>query len=194
MAGPMNVLMICTSPNEDGNTARILKEMRNRISEKGDEVRWLGLAGMQVAGCRGCRKCQHDGRCVIRDDMDQIVEGMRWADVVVLGSPVYMGSETGQTKCLIDRMYCLFQGNPDGTGKSRLSPGKRAVTVLTCALRDGDRNYAYENTKFFKVFVNMLGFDFILSSIVPDCRDPQAVLQNRSAVHALSDAMAFLYP
>lgn len=190
----MNVLMICTSPNEEGNTARILKELQGRISQRGDAVRRLDITKMQVAGCSGCRKCQENGRCIIRDDMDQVVEGMGWADVVVLGSPIYMGAETGQTKCLIDRMYCLFQGSPDGTGKGRLPAGKRAVTLLTCALTDGDRIYAYENTKFFKVFVNMLGFDFIFSSIVSGCRDPQTVMQNHFATDAISDSMAFLYP
>jgi len=190
----MNVLMICASPNPDGSTASILKDMRRQISEKGDRVEWLDLAQMQIAGCRGCRSCQKDGHCAIHDDMAKVIDGMVRADVVVLGSPVYMGAETGQTKCLIDRLYCLFQGLPDGTGKGRLPPGKRAITLLTCALSDGDRIYAYENTKFFKVFVNMLGFDFVLSSIVPGCRDPSLVMQNRFATGAISDAMAFLYP
>jgi len=132
--------------------------------------------------------------CAIHDDMATVIDGMRWADVAVLGSPIYMGAETGQTKCLIDRLYCLFQGLPDGTGKSRLPPGKKAITLLTCALQDGDRIYAYENTKFYKVFVNMLGFGFVLSSIVPGCRDPGAVMKNSFALGAVSDAMDFLYP
>jgi multimeric flavodoxin WrbA len=190
----MRILMICSSPNAEGNTSRIMNEVARQLREKGAEIRWHDLTKMKVAGCQGCRRCQAEGSCAIHDDMQQVVADLQWADAFMLGSPVYMGSETGQTKCLIDRLYCLHQAKPDGTGKGRLPPGKMAITLLTCGLPDGDKMYAYENTKFYQVFAKLLGFDFVMSSIVPSCGDPMQVMQNYHAQHAISDTVSFLYP
>jgi FMN-dependent NADH-azoreductase len=181
-----------SSPDPKGNTAAILNEIARRSEEKGAELKFVNLVDLQVSGCRGCLSCRGSGECRIKDDMQGIVEELRQADVLLLGSPIYMGAETGQTKCFIDRLYCLFQITPEGNGRSLLPPGKRAVTVLTCNLRDGDRIYAYENTKFFKLFVGMLGFDSIISSIVPGTSSADKIWENYHAVNVVKDSIEYL--
>lgn len=190
----MKVLFICSSPNRNGNTAKILGELARRCEEKGAEVSWHFIAEMKIAGCKGCRSCRGTGVCSIEDDMTLVKESIMSSDVVVLGSPIYMGAETGQTKCFIDRLYSLFQPDPSGRPGSLVPKGKLAVTILTCGLKDGDKIYNYENTKFFKVFVNLLGFDMVLSHIIPGMTRPEDALNNTYAVRALDDAMSFMFP
>lgn len=43
--------------------------------------------------------------CVHKDDAASIIELMRSADGLIIGSPVYYGGITGQLKCLLDRAY-----------------------------------------------------------------------------------------
>lgn len=189
----MRMLVMNSSPNPKGNTASILNDIARQAEERGAELKFIDLVDLQVSGCRGCLSCRGSGECKIKDDMQGIVEEIRLADVVLLGSPVYMGSETGQTKCFIDRLYCLFQIGPDGKGYCLLPPGKKAVTVLTCNLWDGDKMYAFENTKFFKLFVHMLGFDSVLSSIVPGTSGPDKIWDNYHAKDAVNDSIKFIF-
>ncbi|MCE5296614.1 MAG: flavodoxin family protein [Euryarchaeota archaeon] len=190
----MRVLFICTSPNKTGNTARVLGEIRRSCEAKGADVRWYDTAEMDISGCRGCQRCRGTGVCSIDDDMTIIKDEIMVSDVVVLGSPMYMGAETGQTKCLIDRFNSLFQPDKDGNPGSLVPKGKKAVTIMTCKLKDGDKIYNYENTKFFKVFVNLLGFDMVLSTIVPGTGDPKDIMNNYHAQNAVSDAVTFILP
>lgn len=189
----MRMLVVNSSPNPKGNTASILNEIARRAGEKGAELKFVNLADLQVSGCRGCLSCRGSGECRTKDDMQTVIREMHQADVVLLGSPIYMGGETGQTKCFIDRLYCLFQITPEGNGRSLLPPGKKAVTVLTCSLWDGDKMYAFENTKFFKLFVSMLGFDSVLSSIVPGTSAPDKIWENYHANNVVKDSIEFLF-
>ena len=53
--------------------------------------------------CLGCLKCQETKKCVINDDVDEILNKMVNADVIVMASPVYYYSMSGQMKTFIDR-------------------------------------------------------------------------------------------
>src|SRR5512145_638875 len=132
----MKVLFISSSPNRNGNTSRVLREIKNGCEAKGCETVWHDIAYMKISGCMGCQKCRGSGVCAIDDDMTKVKEDLIAADLVVLGSPMYMASETGQTKCLIDRLYSLFQPDADGRPGSLVPKGKRAVTVMTCRMKD----------------------------------------------------------
>lgn len=50
--------------------------------------------------CYGCRKTK---MCIQKDDMQDLLEKMINADVIVLATPVYFYSMSGQMKVMIDR-------------------------------------------------------------------------------------------
>ena len=83
----------------------------------------------------GCKKTSEV--CVLKDDLSEVLEAVREADVIVLASPVYYADVTGQMKLFIDRTYCYltpdFHTNPQ---RSRLLPGKTVVFVQTQGLAD----------------------------------------------------------
>jgi multimeric flavodoxin WrbA len=70
------------------------------------------------------------------------------ADVVVIGSPVYMEQVTGQTKVFMDRLLAFLNND----FSSRLKPGKRAILVFTQGQADVD-TYA----DYFKATAKMFG-------------------------------------
>ena len=81
---------------------------------------------MNIKGCQGCRACKKpDAACVQKDDMAPIYEEIKQADGIVVGSPVYFGQITGQSKIFLDRLYAFL--NNDFTHK--LGEGKKTVMV-----------------------------------------------------------------
>lgn len=66
------------------------------------------LSEAKVNPCIACKYCfTHDGICVQNDDMNEILNDLNQADMLVLASPIYWFDVSAQTKCFIDRMYAL---------------------------------------------------------------------------------------
>ena len=184
----MRIAAFNGSPREMGNTGRIMREVLLEAKRQGAEVELWQVAGMAVADCRGCLDCSAEGVCSTSDEMREAYQHMKEADVVFLGSPIYMGAETGAMKCFVDRLRALF----DAKGIRQVGKGKKAVILLTCGLGDGDLVYAYLNVRFFKIFVPMLGFEEALTIIVPGTKEPERILENCSAQNAVQDIMQFI--
>ncbi len=115
----MKVLMINGSPRKDGNTARALGEVAGTLKEEGveSELFWIGVK--PVRGCIACGKCREGnlGRCVFDDDVaNRIIERLREADGIVVGSPTYYGQPAGQLLAVMQRVAfsasAIFEGKP----------------------------------------------------------------------------------
>ncbi len=113
----MKVLGISGSPRKGGNTDILVKEALKSAEENGADTEFVGLAGKEIKGCIACSDCGKKAKCVIDDDMQEIYPKMVAADAIVLGSPVYFGTVTAQTKALIDRSYFLHKNGRKLAGK-----------------------------------------------------------------------------
>jgi len=103
----MLVLGISGSPRAGGNTEVMVKEALEGAKLVGAEIELISLAGKKVCGCESCPECGSKGRCIIMDDMQSIYPRMVAADAIIMGSPIYFGMISAQTKALIDRTYYL---------------------------------------------------------------------------------------
>lgn len=56
-------------------------------------------------GCGACQK--NSGICIQKDDMSEIYDAMKKADVIVLASPVYFYTWTSLMKRMIDRTFAV---------------------------------------------------------------------------------------
>ena len=74
----------------------------------GNNVEKISLAGKEIQFCRGCFACQKLGRCVIKDDVNDIMAKVHEADVVCWATPIYYYEMSGQMKTLIDRLNALY--------------------------------------------------------------------------------------
>ena len=102
----MNITILNGSPRVNGNTEIMAKEFEKGAKEAGHEVTLINLADKKVAGCLGCQYCfSHNGECVQKDDMADILQVLDKTDLVVFASPIYWFDITAQLKCVIDRMY-----------------------------------------------------------------------------------------
>ncbi len=103
----MKVLGIVCSPRKGGNTEILVREALAGAEEMGAEVEFLRVSDMNIVACDGCETCHQFGECRIEDDMQKVSEKMLAADGIILGSPVYFWSVSGQAKTLMDRTYAL---------------------------------------------------------------------------------------
>lgn len=105
-----NVLAVCTSPRRGGNSETLADEFLRGAQDAGHETAKICLHDQEIGFCRGCLACQKTGRCVIRDDANEIVEQMRRADAIAFATPIYFYEMCGQMKTLLDRSNPLFPG------------------------------------------------------------------------------------
>lgn len=98
------VLILSGSPRKGGNSDILCDEFMRGAKESGNTVEKINVAERKIGYCRACYYCRTSGgKCVIKDDMAEILQKMIDADVIVLASPVYFYSIDAQLKALIDR-------------------------------------------------------------------------------------------
>ncbi|MDI6841911.1 flavodoxin family protein [Methanothermobacter wolfeii] len=106
----VKVVGICGSPRKNGNTEILLREALRAAEDCGAETELIRLAGLDINPCRACDSCKKTGECAIDDDLNDVIERAASADGIIIGSPVYFGSVTAQTKMFMDRTRPLRSG------------------------------------------------------------------------------------
>ena len=129
----MKIVAVLGSPRLNGNSALIAGRFLETAGSLGAETRSFALNSLAYRGCQACMSCKKGSEtCVLKDDLSEVLDAVREADVLVLASPVYYGVVTGQMKLFIDRNYCFltpdFHSSPQ---RSRLLPGKTMVFIQT---------------------------------------------------------------
>lgn len=142
----MQVVVINGSPRAGGNSDLLCDAFLRGAREAGHQVEKIALRDKAVAPCRACYACFRTGRCVQKDDMADILEKVEKADVLVLASPTYFLTMSGQMKVFIDRLLPKWQGlgGKDAyvivTGHDGKAGLRRTAEDLTSILENlGDR-------------------------------------------------------
>jgi hypothetical protein len=149
------VIAFCGSPHRQGDTAAMLREVLRGAESEEAETRLIQLNDLNMKGCQGCMACQRNGgTCVTEDDLKPLLEEIRRADGVVLGTPIYMWQMSSQLKTLVDRFYCFL--DVAGEFRSRLVPPKRTVLVFAQKFPDKERFRPYFQTT--AEFLQVMGF------------------------------------
>ncbi len=96
----MKILGISGSPRKNGNTEKMIGHI---VKENAFEM--IRLYEQEIKPCTACEGCSKTGKCVIKDDMTEIMEKMKDVDVLILGSPIYWWNVTAPFKAFMDRWY-----------------------------------------------------------------------------------------
>jgi multimeric flavodoxin WrbA len=103
----MKILGIMGSARKGGNTDTLLDAALQEARRNGAGVSKISLGSKTIAPCNGCLKCRTTGKCVVRDDMQEIYKEMLSSEGIIWATPVYFWSMTAQTKAALDRTYAL---------------------------------------------------------------------------------------
>ena len=90
----MKILFINGSPNKNGNTANLAKILLN-----GKEYETLNLTDFTIGSY---------GQTLPYDGLDRVIEKMKEADTIVIGSPLY--GKVDESEFLGRKLYFVFQG------------------------------------------------------------------------------------
>lgn len=124
----MKVIAINSSARKDGNTAILLKTVMEELKKEGIETELIQLSGSIIEPCKACFGCGGKGNCIHKKDLFyEIVEKMKKADGILLGSPVYSANVSANMQALLERAAVVGDMNP------RLFTHKIGAAV--CAVR-----------------------------------------------------------
>ena len=141
----MKLLAINGSPRKTWNTATLLKNALEGAASRGAETELIHLYDLDFRGCVSCFACKTTGgesygRCAVKDDLKPILEKIPETDALILGSPIYFGSVTGEMQSFLERLqfpYLTYTDPP-----ASIFPGKiRTGFIFTLG---ADENMARE--------------------------------------------------
>ena len=128
----MKVLLINGSPHEKGCTYTALSEVAGVLNAEGIETRIFHIGKGPVHGCIACGACAKLGRCAFDDDpANEMLELMREADGIIVGSPVYYAGPNGALCALLDRAFYASQKSLQFKPAAAVGSARRSGTTAT---------------------------------------------------------------
>lgn len=103
------IIAINGSPRKNWNTEILLKNALEGAAAQGAETELINLYGLNYKGCISCFACKLKdgksyGQCICRDGLTSVLESIKQADALVLGSPIYFGAVTGEMRSFMERL------------------------------------------------------------------------------------------
>ena len=130
----MRIVGFVGSPRKKMNTDTLVSEALRGAAEHGANTEIIYLNALNIRPCQACRKHPAPNHCFFFDDMQRIYEALENADGIIVGSPIFYGTVSAQTKLMIDRANCLTWIEHDSDGKPvftpRLEKVKKGAVIL----------------------------------------------------------------
>ncbi len=129
----MNILLINGSPRKNMNTAAILEKIAEGARSAGAETELVHLIGLSYKGCINCFRCKEPGgisygRCALRDELTPLLQKAHEADALVLGSPLYFGTESAEMRAFMERLW--YQYTTFSLEQPSAAPRKKAAALV----------------------------------------------------------------
>ena len=103
------VVIISSTPRKNGNSQILCEAFEKGAKEAKNEVELISLRENKINYCIACYGCKNTGRCVQNDGMNEILDKIMEADIIVFATPIYLGDVSGQLKVFIDRMFPKYK-------------------------------------------------------------------------------------
>ena len=129
----MKIISLLGSPRQNSNSAAIAARFTETAVSLGATAKTIVLNDLTYRGCQGCLACKtKSDKCVLKDDLADVLESLKSADIIVMATPVYCSDVPGHVKCFIDRTYSYMKPNYlSDSNPSRVPPGKKFIFILT---------------------------------------------------------------
>lgn len=111
----MKIVAINGSPKGKTSSTNIMvNSFLAGAQEAGAEIFNIFLAEKEINYCKGCYSCwfKSPGKCIIQDDMTDVISHLAGANVIVLASPLYFNNISGTLKVFMDRLTVTGSPHP----------------------------------------------------------------------------------
>lgn len=146
------IIAINGSPRSGWNTDILVREAAAGAASTGAEVEVIDLYRLEpftgCVSCFGCKTEGHLGQCICRDGLQDVLEKIRQADGLILGSPVYLGDISAGLRALYERLifqYITYKTEVHSYNKRRI-PVALIVTSNVPAEYDAELLNRYKGT------------------------------------------------
>ena len=103
------ILILSASPRKNGNSDILCQQFMKGAEDAGNQVELISLYDKNIGFCSACYACFKTGKCVLKDDMAEILGKIQAADVLVVATPTYFLTMNGKLKNTIDRFLPKWQ-------------------------------------------------------------------------------------
>lgn len=105
------IVAINASPRTGWNTSTLVREAAKGAETEGAEITVFDLYKLEkftgCISCFGCKLPEHQGECVYKDGLAPVLEAIREADGLIIGTPNYLGDVSAGFRALYERL--IFQ-------------------------------------------------------------------------------------
>jgi multimeric flavodoxin WrbA len=112
------IIAVNGSPRKTWNTATLLRHAVEGAASKGAETKLVHLYDIGFKGCVSCFACKKkEGKsrgCALNDGLKPLLDEIAEADGLILGSPIYFWSITGEMRSFLERLaFPYLEYNPE---------------------------------------------------------------------------------
>jgi len=105
----VNIIALNGSARKNGNAAMLLEKALEGAASRGATTELVHLYDLDDKGCRSCFACKTRGGksygvCAVKDSLSPILKRIREVDALILGSPIYFGTVSGEMKSFMERL------------------------------------------------------------------------------------------
>jgi multimeric flavodoxin WrbA len=127
----MKIMAFNGSPRKKWNTATLLKKALEGAVSQGAETELVHLYDLNFKGCNSCFACKVKGgksygKCAVEDDLAPVLKKIEKAHAIILGSPFYLGTVSGEMRSFMERLifpYLTYTDPPQSLFPKKLLTG-----------------------------------------------------------------------
>ncbi len=105
------IIAVNAGPRKGWNTDTLIMDAVKGAEEAGAEVVKYDLFRLErytgCISCFGCKKEKFKGHCICKDGLTEVLDAIREADGLIIGSPNYLSEMTASFRALYERL--IFQ-------------------------------------------------------------------------------------
>ncbi len=105
------VVVVNAGPRKGWNTDTLISEAAKGAESVGSETMRFDLFKLErytgCISCFGCKRERFKGHCICKDALTPVLDAIREADGLIIGSPNYLGNLTASFRALYERL--IFQ-------------------------------------------------------------------------------------
>lgn len=105
------IVVVNAGPRKGWNTDTLLTEASKGAESSGATIERFDLFRLEkytgCISCFGCKKEKFKGHCICRDGLTPVLDAIREADGLIIGSPNYLSEFTASFRALYERL--IFQ-------------------------------------------------------------------------------------
>lgn len=108
----MKIVAVNGGPRKKWNTATLLGKAVEGACSKGAEVSLHHVYDINFKGCVSCFACKRrdaaePGMCAYKDELTPLLREIAVCDALLLASPIYLGSVTGEMASFLERLVYM---------------------------------------------------------------------------------------